>query len=275
MLLGVPVIHRITRLRSREQKKKKKTESHNEVQANEVAKACGPLCMCLHLHIGVSKRIKYTITLACVHSCVVKRKKVRHITDSWVTHSAPGNVTFPCPCLVWGTTWGWSQGGKEGSVIRQGGGSLFFCTNSCTLCVYLPLPPFPLHQNPFILPLIPTHQLVHLLVCKLKATLEIFRQRAHIFWYATDSKGLFFFFLYGNACYGATWKSPLLHFIHLFVPPHGARRDLVEMEGSQQSVPLRGREWDIEAILQWFPKWYLSVWVFLVWENNTVLRRCW
>lgn len=205
------------------------------MQANEVARACGPLCMCLHLHIGVSKRIKYTITLACVHSCVVKRKKVRHITDSWVTHSAPGNVTFPCPCLVWGTTWGWSQGGKEGSVIRQGGGSLFFCTNSCTLCVYLPLPPFPLHQNPFILPLIPTHQLAHLLVCKLKATLEIFRQRAHIFWYATDSKGLFFFF-YMVTLAAAPPENHLcfISFTCLSPPPWGSER--FSRDGRQSTV---------------------------------------
>ena len=199
MLLGVPVIHRITGLRSREQKKnkkqKKKTESHNEVQANEVARACGPLCMCFHLHVGVSKHIKYTVTLACVHSCVVKRKKVRHITDCCVTLSdtrCPGQRHLPLPLSCTGYDLGLEQG-RQWRKCNQTRRRLTFLLHKFMYTMHLPLPPFPLHQNPFFLPLIPTHQLAHLLMCKLKATLEIFRQCSLIFWYATDSKGLFFF----------------------------------------------------------------------------------
>lgn len=64
--------------------------------------------------------------------------------------------------------------------------------------------------------------------CKIKARIEIFK-RLHIFWDAISPKGPFFFFFFFDAyvCCGATWKSPLLRFIHLFVsalPPLGLQR---------------------------------------------------
>lgn len=44
------------------------------------------------------------------------------------------------------------------------------------------------------------------------------------------------------------FRAPLLGFGDIYF----------EMEGSQQPVPFQGRR-DIEAILHWFPRWYLSV----------------
>lgn len=185
-----------------------------------------------------------------------------------MTHSAPGNTTLLCPCLVHDTTRGYREIRSDKDEFAS-----FLLTILCTVCittVYI-LCVSPLISHVFLL-LIPTHPL------ETKATGAHWNIQAacsHIFWYATDSKGLLFC-LYGYACCGATWKSPPLHFIHLFVsapphPPMGPRRDLAEMEGSQQSVPFQG-ERDIEAILQWFPKWYLKCLSFSCFGEQYSLR---
>ena len=126
---------------------------------------------------------------------------------------------------------------------------------------------------------VPTHQLSPPLCFskwKPPVSFEIFKQRApHIFWYATDSKDHLFYMVLQRIR-----KSPLLHFINLFVsaylpspaPPSLPRGSLVDGR-RRNSLFHFWIERDIEAILQWFPKCYLSVLSFsCCWEQYSLDR---
>lgn len=232
--------------------------------------------LCIHLHKGVSKHTccLYSLksTKSRTHVQTVIQKKVRQCTDSytctstsihthWLTHRAPGNATSPCSCLVQVTTHGCNLRGKEGNKIRQDGGCLLFpiiifrvCGTTAYNVYNSPLTSFSPLPQPIFSTSHPHTTTLPFFACKIKATsMHWYIQAACslIFGYATDSKGLFF--LCGNTCCGATWKSPLLHFIHLFAPPHGAQRDF-SRDGRQSAVCFISEgERDIEAILQWFP----------------------
>lgn len=146
----------------------------------------------------------------------------------------------------------------------------------CICSVILPVPPLLSDITHVYVPLIPTHQLSLLCVQNESGQSALKYSSSVLFTYFSmqqTPKAPFSIWLYLLRHHLKITSASFHSLVCLSVSPHGARGDLVRMESSQLSVSFRG-EVDIETILQWFPMWYLSVWVFLLLQNNTVLTRC-
>lgn len=216
----------------------------------------------------------YTVTHACAVAAKHTRRNPKHSHTH--THIAPGNATFCCPCLVriqLGAVT--EEVRREIRSDKKEAASYYLTYNLmysiyyyCIRSPYFSLHPFPISQSPRLSP--------PCFVCKIKAP--------SVHWNFQATRTLIYFGMQ------QTPKAPFFIWLCLLrrhlkitsasfhslvcpslLPPWGSER--FSRNGRQSTVcSIAGGERDIKAILQWFPKWYLSVWVL---GNNAVFRGCW
>lgn len=269
-------------------------KSHNEVQANEVdltlnccvytpAVTCEQMQSIFYWRHIERQAKRYHSIYQCTNSDMCM-----HIYGHTETTSVPQAeaVLFP-PVLYSLMQFVAMAGGSSAESVSlflplYGSFPAFYLMYSMC-CIYIffvfhPLPPVPSHTPRTLVsfPCIPIHRVCPLCVhneshqSALKYSNCVF---LIYFGMQQTPKGLFYMVMLAAA-------SPENHLCFIsfnclsLCYTHGTQRDLVEIESSQQSVPFWGRR-KTEAILQWFPKWHLSVWVFLLLENNTLFMRCW
>lgn len=222
--------------------------------------------LCIHLRKGVSKHTHVVYTPERIHNHGGDRGDLYQSTDSQtctstlihthsVKHSAPGNATFRCPCLVQDRTRGCNQGVKVGNKIRQGGSCLF---PTCYLmdciyydCIYSPLTSFSPLPEPVPLSLsILKHQLSPQYVQN-KSHQHALKYSNSVLSYILVCNRLqrlpFFFFLYGYAAAPPENHLCFISFTCLSLrppssrPPWGSER--FSRDGRQSTVcSISGRE---------------------------------
>lgn len=228
---------------------------------------------------------RYCSIYQCTNSGMYKHI-YGHTETTSVTLSAPGSGSAFCPCLVQSYTvhgHGRRKLCREWLFIHTSLWLFPFLLSYVQYVLYIffvfhPLPPVPSHTPRTLvsLPCIPFHRVCPLCVHNESHQSALKYSSCVLLIYfgmQQTPKGLFYMVMLAAA-------PPENHLCFIsfnclsLCYTHGTQRDLVEIESSQQSVPFWGRR-KTEAILQWFPKWHLSVWVFLLLENNTVFTRCW